>query len=84
MELLDGCSPDTGIAELKRRALEAAAAAAEPGQGAAAAAALQAGELELTFMGQACEDGKALRDYGVCHGWIAQAAGFVLRPAPRR
>ncbi len=35
-------------------------------------------ELALTFMGQTCEDGKALRDYAVCEEFIRQVAGFVL------
>lgn len=35
-------------------------------------------DLTLTFMGQTCEDGRALRDYGICEEWIRQVAGFVL------
>ncbi|KAL4448608.1 hypothetical protein ABPG75_005827 [Micractinium tetrahymenae] len=35
-------------------------------------------DLALTFMGQTCENGKALRDYAVCEEWIRQVAGFVL------
>lgn len=38
------------------------------------------GELDLIFLGQTCEDSKALRDYAICHDWIRQVAGFVLRP----
>lgn len=72
-ELLE-CTPDTGITELKQQA--AAAAEAEGG-----AAAAPVGQQELTFMGQTCQDGKALRDYGVAHDWLAQVAGFVLKPA---
>lgn len=79
-ELLE-CTPDTGVAELKQRAVAAAAAAdaEEPPDRWQLA---QRGEpQELTFLGQACEDGRQLRDYGVSHGWIEQVAGFVLRPA---
>ena len=86
-ELLE-CSPDTGIAELKLRAAAAAvAAAAAEGEGGSAAAARDLAAFqpgELSFLGQACEDGKALRDYGVQHDWLAQVAGFVLKPAGAR
>lgn len=61
-QLLD-CTPDTTVADVKRRALEAAVAngtAAVPGAGGeedvAAAASLQ----ELTFLGQCCKDDKQL------------------------
>ncbi len=80
-ELLE-CSPDTGIAELKARALAAAAATAD------AEAAPDRWQLaqreapqELTFLGQTCLDGRQLRDYGVNQDFIQQVAGFVLRPA---
>lgn len=76
------CSSDTGIGELKRQAL-AAAAADGSGSGGGAAQPASSCQLphELTFLGQTCEDGKRLRDYGVSHDWIAQVTGFVLRPA---
>lgn len=80
-ELLE-CSPDTGIAELKARALAAAAATAD------AEAAPDRWQLaqreapqELTFLGQTCLDGRQLRDYGANQDFIQQVAGFVLRPA---
>ena len=95
-ELLE-CTPDTGIADLKRQALAtaAAAAAAEAAETEGAAAPTSADsrplpgaaaweEQELSFLGQMCEDGKCLRDYGICHAWIAQVAGFVLRPRAAR
>ena len=58
-----------------------AAAAAGPGQQQQPLRRQQQ-EQELRFLGQTCEDGKRLRDYGVCHDWVAQVAGFVLRPRP--
>jgi hypothetical protein len=95
-ELLE-CTPDTDIANLKQRAAAAAfaadgAAGGENPAGASDAAAAGPGQQqqpqrqqqkqELRFLGQTCEDGKRLRDYGVCHDWVAQVAGFVLRPRP--
>ena len=75
------CTPDTGIAELKARALAAAAAAAdaEAPPDRWQLAQRQAPQ-ELTFLGQTCEDGLQLRDYGVSQDFIRQVAGFVLRP----
>ena len=77
-ELLE-CTPDTGVAELKQRAAAAAAGAEE--QPDRWQLAQREGPQELTFLGQTCEDGRRLRDYGVSHDWIQQVAGFVLRPA---
>jgi hypothetical protein len=58
------------------------AAEAAPGQQQQPQMRQQQQEQELRFLGQTCEDGKRLRDYGVCHDWVAQVAGFVLRPRP--
>ena len=83
-ELLE-CTPDTGIAALKRQAAEAAVAAAAAGSssepGSQTSVLQHHQQQQLSFMGQRCEDGKVLRDYGVCHDWVAQVTGFVLHPA---
>lgn len=78
-ELLE-CEMETGILEVKQRAAgSAAASAAAKGE-----PPLHPGpppeEQELVFMGQTCENGKQLRDYGICHDWIKQVGGFVLKP----
>lgn len=80
-ELLE-CTPDTGIAELKARALAAAAATAdaEAPPDRWQLAQRQAPQ-ELTFLGQTCQDSRHLRDYGINQDFIQQVAGFVLSPA---
>ncbi len=37
-------------------------------------------EQEIVFAGEHCENGRALKHYGVCENFIVQVAGFYLNP----
>lgn len=81
LELLD-CVMDTTILELKQRAVAAALASHRQAGFEDSPAGPDPGDRELRFMDYVCQNQKALRDYGICHDWIMQVAGFTLRPTP--
>ncbi|KAI3426141.1 hypothetical protein D9Q98_008520 [Chlorella vulgaris] len=74
------CEMHTTILELKQRAAEMAAAAAKEKGRPPAPPEPKPEKQEMHFMGQICDNTKQLHDYGICHDWIKQVGGFVLKP----
>ncbi|KAK9828972.1 hypothetical protein WJX72_003146 [[Myrmecia] bisecta] len=70
-ELLE-CTPESQICSIKQQITQLGAASD--------AYELAQTEQELVFMGERCEDDKALKDYGICEPFVKQVTGFVVNP----